>query len=159
MFRRVSFEDFEEEGGFDAVVASLSLHHLEDVEAGADKVASLLRTGGRLVVQEWAKENFTGDTARWYHAQRLKRATEEKPVPGDFEEWARDSDAHLAHVHPASEVFRALEERFATRVLEWVPYLYSHHLVDEVEPEERALIETGPIAATGVLYAGDLRDA
>ena len=156
-FRRVTFEDFGESGGFDGVVASLSLHHIERLDDAVDKIATLVRGSGALVVQEWAKERFVGDTARWYHVQRLARTSPEDAVPVNFEEWIRQSDVNLAHIYPWSEVERSLDRRFAPLALEWAPYLYSHHLDDAVEPEERALIATRSIVAKGVLYAGALR--
>ena len=80
-------------------------------------------------------------------------------VAEGFEEWRRGSEAALADVHPATEVLRALDRRFAADVVEHVPYLYDHGLADDVEPEERALVDDGTIAATGILYAGRLRSA
>jgi SAM-dependent methyltransferase len=159
MFRAVPLEEFDEPGRFDAIVASLSLHHVASLERAVEKLARLLHGHGVLVLQEWAKERFAGDTARWYHAQRLARAPEDDGVPADFDEWSSWSADRLADVHPLGEVLEALGRRFEARALEWVPYLYSHALDDDVEPEERALIASGAIAATGVLYAGGMRAA
>ena len=69
---------------------------------------------------------------------------------------SHESEHDLADVHPFSELRRELDRLFVERVLEEVPYLYSHRLDDAVEPVERALIEAGAIEATGVLYAGEL---
>ena len=55
IFRRTKLEDFTD-GSFDAVVASVSLHHVEAVDAAFDKIVSLLRPGGRLIFEEFAKE-------------------------------------------------------------------------------------------------------
>ena len=41
IFRQVTLEDFEPSAPFDAVVASLSLHHIADLDAAVDKVAGL----------------------------------------------------------------------------------------------------------------------
>ena len=54
IFRRVGIEEFTEPGPFDYVVASLSLHHIENLEGALDKIADVLRTGGSLVVVEFA---------------------------------------------------------------------------------------------------------
>src|SRR5438876_5175622 len=50
IFRRVSLEEFESSARFDAVVASLSLHHIPDLEAAADKVAGMLVPEGCFLV-------------------------------------------------------------------------------------------------------------
>ena len=154
IFRRLTLEEFDDELGFDAVVASLSLHHVESLGAAFDKVASLLRPGGTLVLQEFARERLSGATARWYHEQR--RARNEDGVPANFDAWVHESEHDLADVHPFDELRRELDRLFVERVLQEVPYLYSHRLDDAVEPVERALIEAGAIEATGVLYAGEL---
>jgi SAM-dependent methyltransferase len=154
IFRRLTLEELDDELGFDAIVASLSLHHVENLSAAFDKVASLLRPGGMLVVQEFARERLSGATARWYHEQR--RARNEDGVPASFDAWLHESEHDLADVHPFIELRRELDRLFVERVLEEVAYLYSHRLDDAVEPVERALIEAGAIEATGVLYAGEL---
>jgi 2-polyprenyl-3-methyl-5-hydroxy-6-metoxy-1,4-benzoquinol methylase len=50
IFRATSLEEFADPEPFDAVVASLALHHVADLPGGLDKVASLLRPPGRLLV-------------------------------------------------------------------------------------------------------------
>jgi SAM-dependent methyltransferase len=154
IFRRVTLEAFDDERAFDAVVASLSLHHVENLGVAFNKVASFLRPGGTLVMQEFARERLSGATARWYHEQRMAR--NEGGVPASFDAWLHESEHDLADVHPFNELRRELDRLFVERVLEEVAYLYSHRLDDAVEPVERALIEAGAIEATGVLYAGEL---
>ncbi len=154
IFRRLTLEELDDELSFDAVVASLSLHHVESLGTAFDKVASFLRPGGTLVLQEFARERLSGATARWYHEQR--RARNEDGVPASFDAWLPESERDLADVHPFIELRRELDRLFVERVLEEVAYLYSHRLDDAVEPVERALIEAGAIEATGVLYAGEL---
>jgi 2-polyprenyl-3-methyl-5-hydroxy-6-metoxy-1,4-benzoquinol methylase len=46
IFRRVGIEEFTDPGQFDHVVASLSLHHVEDLGMALDNIADLLRAGG-----------------------------------------------------------------------------------------------------------------
>ena len=154
IFRRVKLEAFDDERAFDAVVASLSLHHVENLGVAFDKVASFLRPGGTLVLQEFARERLSGATARWYHEQRLAR--NEDGVPSSFDAWSHESEHDLADLHPFDDLRRELDRLFVERALEEVAYLYSHRLDDAVEPVERALIEQGAIEATGVLYAGEL---
>src|SRR5215212_4044478 len=53
IFRSVGIEEFSDAEPFDHVVASLSLHHVEDL-GRALKVVDSLRPGGTLVVVEFA---------------------------------------------------------------------------------------------------------
>ncbi len=46
IFRRVRIEEFSDPHPFDFVVASLSLHHVEDLGRALDKVADSLCAGG-----------------------------------------------------------------------------------------------------------------
>src|SRR5574340_490303 len=48
IFRRLSLEELDEPGAFDAAVASLSLHHVQDLESAATSLAALLRPEGTL---------------------------------------------------------------------------------------------------------------
>ena len=162
MFRRVGIEEFSDEDGFDAVLASVSLHHLEEIDEAVDRIAGLLGPGGLLVVEEFAKERIVGSTARWYHRQRQsfeEVGLNDKPVPDDFDAWLAEWHERHADVSPLGDVRRAIDRRFAERHAEWGPYLYDHWLHDAVEPLERALIEDGAIDPTGFRYVGGLRGA
>jgi SAM-dependent methyltransferase len=158
-FRRVRLEDYQgEPGSFDAIVASLALHHVPDLSAAVAKLAELLQAGGPLVLAEFAKERLSGDTACWYHAQRLALAAvgrEDSAAPADFERWHAQWLRDRTEVHPAAELLAALSERFDTVVLEWTPYLFSYRLDDSLEAAERVLIETGEIEAVGFRYVGE----
>jgi SAM-dependent methyltransferase len=156
IFRRVTLEEFADDGGgFDAVVASVSLHHVHDLDAAFDKVAALLKPGGVLVLEEFAKERLRGATADWYYAER-KRRDDEGELPDDVETWFRGWDERHA-IHTWEDLRRALAARFDERYLAGVPYLYDFRLEDELEPVERRLIEAGTIVATGIRYVGTTR--
>ena len=159
-FRKVALEDFIDEQGFDAVVASLSLHHIHDLEGALDTIASLLPPRGPLVVQEWASERLTGATARWWYEQRRALASvgrSDSEVPDDYGAWTRDNAEHLADLHRTPALRGAIEERFREQFFEWRPYLHSWRLDDALEPLERVLIEEGAIEATSWVYVGERR--
>lgn len=139
LFRRVSLEQFGDPGPYDAVVASRSLHHINDLAAAIDKIAALLPPVGRFLLHEHAWDRIDEPTQRWYREQ------------GGSGDWrAEHADLH------GSEAMRAeLEPRFRERYFEWTPYLHSEL---HVEPElERRAIEAGEIRATGFLYVGERR--
>src|SRR5918996_823451 len=93
LFRRIPFEDFAEPEPFEAVVASLSMHHIADLRRTADTIASLLRPGGQFILEEWDRDRLLDDaTARWYFYQRQAAAvtsalTGDVPLPARYEEW------------------------------------------------------------------------
>ena len=160
-FQRVRLEEYGgEPASFNAVVASLALHHVPDLDSAVAKIARLLRPDGRLVLAEFAKERLAGQTGRWYHAQRLALAAvgrEDSAAPPEFERWHTKWLEDRSEVHPAAEVLAALSEQFEQRRLEWTPYLFSYRLDDSLEPAERALIDSGEIEAVGYRYVGEPR--
>ena len=141
IFRRVLLEEFDESGPFDAVVARVSLHHIEDLSGALDRITGLLGAGGVLVLEEFAKERFTDATASWYYEQRE----------------GSEPRSDLSDIHGFAEMRRELDRRFTERLFVWVPYLYSWDLDPALEPVERRLIESGEIEATGFRYVGDAR--
>src|SRR5215208_7998045 len=80
-FRRIPFEDFTEPGPFDAVVASLAMHHIADLTRTAAAIVDLLVPGGRFILEEWDRERLLDDvTARWYFHQRHAAAATGLPT-------------------------------------------------------------------------------
>ncbi len=162
--RRRGAGDAADYGPFDAAVAVLSLHHAGDVGVVLDKVRSLLKPGGVLVVDEFHKEHLADEaTAAFFYHQRLsllhagRKETERgehPPVGGSFEFWFSRVSEHRASVHEEGEVLAALEERFTTRSLSYGPFLFRQGLDAEVEPLERKLIAEGGIRATGLRWVG-----
>jgi SAM-dependent methyltransferase len=147
LFRSVSFEDFDEAGPFDAVVASRSLHHIHDLGPALDKVVRLLGEDGVLVLDEFAWDRMDDATAGLYYARRGD------PVEGWRERWQEEH--HGLHTY---ETMRAgLDERFSERSFAWLPYLHRDADADIDEAEERLLIEEGAICATGFRYVGEAR--
>jgi ubiquinone/menaquinone biosynthesis C-methylase UbiE len=175
IFRRVGIEEFSEPGPFDHVVAILSLHHVEDIGGALDKIVSLLRAGGTLIVVEFARDRIDGATA-WWALARLpdasasedgswsERCCRGKAPDGGDDVGHLHAEAHVARAHVArwaGEVRlhssgRMLEEigrRFDQRSFSWWPYLYPD-LDDTSEAEEVAAIEAGEINATSFCYVG-----
>ena len=153
-FTRVRFEDLEENGTFDAVLASRVLHHVEVLTDVLDKIA---RLAPLLIVEEFAWELIDAPTQEWYeaHRRRLDAEAAEPSGPADLDEWrARHPD-----LHPATVVLRELESRYDERFREERPYFYlwlKHPPTKDVEAE---LIARGDIQPIGLRYVGvRLRD-
>jgi SAM-dependent methyltransferase len=154
IFRQVRLEDFDGEGGFAAVIASVALHHVHDLGGAVDRIADLLAPAGLLILDEFDRERLRGATARWYHEERRRR---DETVPDDWQTWLREWHEEHGDIHSAAELRRELGRRFVERSFEWRPYLFSYALGDELEPAERALIESGEIDAVGFRWVGERR--
>jgi SAM-dependent methyltransferase len=173
IFRRIGIEEFSDPSRFDHVVASLSLHHVEDLGVAVGNIANLLRTGGSLVVVEFAWDRIDEDTAEWA-LERLQTASPAKKpswLGRCCRRWARGgegethdhgdhAEAHFAEwageerLHDSQQVRAELERCFVERLFEWVPYLYPDLDEGVSEADENTAIESGTINATGFRYVG-----
>ena len=150
LFQAVSLEEFVAPHDFDAVVAGRALHHIPDLPGAVEKIASLLRSGGRFILDEHACDRQDEKTARWYFEQR----TGQPGGPSSLEACLADWEADHAHLHGYAAMRKELDRHFAERFFSWMPYLYGE-LAHVEEQEEQALIETGAIQAMGFRYVGE----
>jgi SAM-dependent methyltransferase len=161
LFRRIPFEDFAEPGPLDAVVGSLSMHHIADLTRTAERISDLLVPGGRFILEEWDRERLLDEaTARWYFHQRHAAAatglrTGDAPLSPRYEEWRRSWLADHGGLHGYAAMRAQLLAPFRERFFTWSPYLYRYGLHESLEPLERALIEEGAIQATGFRWMGE----
>jgi SAM-dependent methyltransferase len=171
IFRRVRIEEFSEPGGFDHVVAILSLHHVEDIGGALDKISGLLRAGGIFVVVEFAWDRIDGKTAEWALARLtgtyasgkhswLERCCRGRAHDGGDEVGHLHAEAHAARwaseegLHSSGRRREEIGRRFAQRSFSWRPYLYPDLDHDTSEADELAAIEAGAINATSFCYVG-----
>jgi SAM-dependent methyltransferase len=155
IFQAVSLEEFADPGGFDAVVASRSLHHIPDLADALSKLHRLLVPDGRLIVVEHAFERLDEPTAQWHLEKRRAR---QPGAPSSVDACMAEWEADHAGLHGYAAMRRELDRHFTERWFAWTPSLYLE-LGDGLEHEERRLIETGSIQATGFLYIGAPRPA
>jgi SAM-dependent methyltransferase len=152
IFEPVPLEEFAGRGPFDAVLANGALHRIPDLAGALDRVARLLRPGGRLIVREHAWERMDEPTARWYLEQR---AVIDPAAPTSVESCLADWNADHAGLHGYAKMRAELDQRFNERFFAWTPYLYAELGGAQVEREERGLIEAGKIRAIGFYYVGE----
>ena len=152
LFRATSLEEFGDPEPFDAVVASLALHHVADLPGALDKIVSLLRPAGRLILNEHAVDRLDEPTARWYLE---KRAQIRPDAPRSLEQCLREWEDDHAELHGYTAMRNELDRRFTERFFAWVPYLYGELAGAVSEAEERALIDAGVIQAIGFRYVGE----
>jgi SAM-dependent methyltransferase len=152
LFQTVSLEEFADPDPFDAIVASRSLHHIADLSSALEKIASILRRGGRIILHEHAWDRLDEPTARWYQ-ERLAAIDPEAPrsVEACLAERKRDH----ADLHGHAAMRQELDHRFTERYFAWMPYLYGELVGALEERKERAPIEAGQIQATGFRYVGE----
>ena len=152
LFRATSLEEFAGPEPFDAVVASLALHHVADLPGALDKIVSLLRPTGSLIVNEHAVDRLDEPTARWYLE---KRAVIRPDAPRSLEQCLHDWEEHHAGLHGYAAMRQEFDRRFIERFFAWMPYLYGELAGAVTDLEERALIDAGAIQATGFRYVGE----
>jgi SAM-dependent methyltransferase len=161
-YRRTEFERYEPPRRVDCVVASLSMHHVADLDAALDRLEALLAPGGVLVVIEWAWERFDEATARWCFARLTPPAEGAEPgwLHHHRERWAASGqpwDTYLRGwasqegLHQGGAIVRGLDARFTRRYHAEAPYLFSD--LAATEAEEQAAIDAGEIRASGIRYA------
>jgi SAM-dependent methyltransferase len=160
LFRRVRLEDLEDhEGGFDAVVASRSLHPIRDLAHGLDRVVTLLRPGGTLVLDELRWDLMDEPTLDWFYGQRRALAAAgHGTAPASIGELREEWDATHLGVHGYEALRRELDKRFEERGFAPAPFL--HRLLGGVATEvlEQALIDAGAVQALGFRWAGAARN-
>jgi SAM-dependent methyltransferase len=137
LFRRTRVEDFHSAEPFDAVVACLSLHHVADLAVALDKVADLLSSEGRLVIDDFGWE-------------RLDEASAER-VGIPFAEWREEHE----HLHTAEAMLGVLDDRFIRRTFSWEPFLFRERRRIMDEEQERELMAEGRLPALGFQYVGE----
>jgi SAM-dependent methyltransferase len=136
IFVRVTLEDFHPRTRFDAAVASLSLHHVADLDGAVDRIAGLLEPAGRLVLDEFAWERYDDRAASW--------------LGESLSDWREEHDG----LHTGAALLSALERRFDRIHLEWIPYLARMEGDAEAEAEEARAIAEGALDPIGFRWIG-----
>ena len=109
---------------FDAVVFSLSLHHVADLAAVVTRARALTKPAGVLIVDELAWERADRATAAWFYDTAAVLGAH--PVVDDPErQWSyRHSDEY--RLHTGAAMIAALAEVFDVVEQEPVPYLHRY---------------------------------
>jgi SAM-dependent methyltransferase len=160
-YQQVEFERAELPAAADAVVACTSLHHVHDPATAGERIASLLRPGGSLVVIEWDWESLDEATARWAF-DRLPEAGDHSWLHGHRDRWASSGEswddclrawAADHGIHPIGALLTELDARFEPLARARGPYLFPA-LAHTTEADELAAISAGEIRAIRVDYTG-----
>jgi SAM-dependent methyltransferase len=158
-FRRILLDDLDpNEGPFDAVVASHSLHHIRDLGPALDQVVVLLRPGGALVLDEHGWDLADEKTLDWLYNQRRTLAAAGQGEASVSLEALRDEwAAEHVGLHGFEALRSEVDARFEERAFVRTPFF--HRLLGGVATEvlEQALIDAGAIQALGFRFAGNAR--
>ena len=161
-YHRIEFEDLELPEQFDAAIASLSLHHVRDPGDVIDRLTGALKSGGAVIVVEWAWERFDERTAQWCFERLgqdernwLHRRREEWTASGQGWQHYMRAWATGDGLHRADELIRLLDERFERRLSADGPYFFPD-LVGTTEADEQAAIDAGEIQANRIDWVGTL---
>jgi SAM-dependent methyltransferase len=158
-FRRILLEDLElDEGPFDAVVASHSLHHVRDLGQALDRIVALLRPAGALVLDEHGWDLADDATLDWlYNQRRALAAAGQGEAPTSLEALRGEWAAEHVGLHGFEVLRTEVDARFDERSFVRAPFLY--RLLGGVATEvlEQALIDAGAIQALAFRYAGAAR--
>jgi hypothetical protein len=153
VYCRVTLEELDDPGPFDAVVAGNVLHHVHPLGTALDKLASLAPL---LILDEFAWNHMDELSVDWYEAQHrlLVAAGREPKGPADLAEWrTRHSD-----LHPYETLRKEIDARYEERHFEWRPYFYRWLAGPAGEALEEGLIAAGAIRPIGFRYAGVRRE-
>jgi SAM-dependent methyltransferase len=162
-YEQIEFEQHSPTEPADALVASVSLHHVADLDDVLGRINSMLKPGATLVIIEWAHERFDEPTARWCF-DRLG-ATGHSWLQHHYERWQESGlgwDEYFAswiqdeHLHPGADIIRALETRFETQSVSEGPYLFAD-LDGVTNEDEQAAIDAGQIQPGCLRYVGQRR--
>ena len=154
-FRRLTLEDLEEPAPYDGVLAANSLHHIRDLDAALDKIASLLAADGVLLVEEFAWNRLDEPTLDWLHGQRGALAAAGRGRdPGTLDDLRAEWEAEHLGLHSDEAILGGLAARFDELAFVRTPFL--HRLLGGVATEvlEQALIDGGAIQALAFRWAG-----
>jgi SAM-dependent methyltransferase len=149
LFRRIGVEDLPEVEPFEAVVARYALHHVASLDAALDRIAGLLRPGGRLVIEEFGWDRVDRSTAGWY-----ARYGSGQSADAALRDWRAEHDG----LHTYASMRPALDRRYVEQVFEWRPYLYTCLDRDDLESVESEAIRGDEINAVGFRYVGLVGD-
>ena len=149
--RAVPLHEIEaSDGSFDAALAVLSLHHVEPLAESCERLGSVVRRGGLLVIDEFDLARLDLVAARWWASHA--------PVDDAHEMDPEAIVAHMReHLHPLGRILQALEPWFDFCEPARGPYLYRWKLGPHLRVAEQRDIERGRLPATGAHVVGRRR--
>jgi Methyltransferase domain len=149
LYRRVTLEDLDDAGPFDAAVAGRVLHHVDPLGPALEKLIGLAPL---VILEEFASDRIDAAARDWYQEQyrNLAAGAAAPRAPADLEEWRA---AHPG-LHPYESLRRELDVRYDVRDFHWGPYLYRWLRDPRTKVDEERLIASGKLQPIGFRYTG-----
>jgi SAM-dependent methyltransferase len=131
-------------GSFDAAVAVVSLHHVEPLEQSCAHLATLIKPGGVVVIDEIDIERYDHRAISWWLGQRQAVGR-----PHEQQDPAKLLEELRHHIHPLSKLNAALQPYFELGQPVRGPYLHRWELQADLHDAEVDLIADGLLPAVG----------
>jgi SAM-dependent methyltransferase len=175
--RVATWPDFEE-GQFDAVLFTRSLHHIHPLEKAVQHAADSLVEGGRIIVEDFAYEAADEKTLRWFVNAIDALDTAGVLVKDDeFLNSVRSKtktltawrENHEADLHTSADILARTKNVFGDVMCETAAYCFRYlargiapiadrdAILRELAERETALISTGAIIAIGRRFVAERR--
>ena len=119
-----------EEDAFDAIIFTRSLHHIHELDRALKRAKSMLKPGGKLLLEEFDLEAIDDKTARWYYdIQRILSSADLYESNLDYindpiSEWEQDHYHHGHPLHSGEQMVSAVRSWFADVQVSKNAYLY-----------------------------------
>jgi len=173
--RIAAWPDFED-GLFDAVLFTRSLHHIHPLDKAVQRAADTLVIGGRLIVEDFAYEAADEKTLQWFADVIDQLDGANLLVKGDdflsalrsrnetLKNWREN---HESGLHTAANVLAEIRRVFGETQCEEAPYYFrylSHAIVptadrdkilQDLAEQEAELIARGTIPALGRRFVAE----
>ena len=176
--RIAAWPDFEE-GQFDAVLFTRSLHHMHPLDKAVQRAADSLVIGGRLIVEDFAYETADEKTLQWFSdvidrldaAGLLTKGDDFlNAVRSKTETLKAWKENHKLDLHTAAAILAEIRKVFDEVQCEEAPY-YFRYLARAIVPtadcdkilqglaeHEAGLIAMGKMLALGRRFVADRRN-
>jgi SAM-dependent methyltransferase len=167
--RIAAWPDFED-GQFDAILFTRSLHHIHPLDKAVQRAADSLVIGGRLIVEDFAYEMADEKTLRWF-GEVIGRldAADLLVKDGEFLNAVRSKtetlkawrENHESDLHTATAILAEIRRVFSETQCEEAPYYFRYlcraivptadrdKILQDLAEEETGLIAKGAILALG----------
>jgi SAM-dependent methyltransferase len=133
---RTDVRELELTDRFDAVLFSMSAHHVQPFEPALERVHSLLQPGGQIILEEFDTEAADETSARWFYgAQRILAAADlfREPVGGaedwvknPLKVWREDHEHDGVPLSTGEEMLVKVGSRFEITSVERGPYFFRY---------------------------------
>jgi SAM-dependent methyltransferase len=173
--RIAAWPDFED-GLFDAVLFTRSLHHIHPLEEAVHRAGNSLVIGGRLIVDDFAYESADENSLDWFGQVIERLDCAGVLITGDdflgrvrskaatLEAWREN---HESHLHTAAAMLAEIRRVFGKVRCEEAPYYFRYlaraivstadrnRILQDLAEQEAELIARGTILSLGCRFVAE----